>query len=619
MPRFLIFLFSALTLSADEQPHILWITSEDNDKYWLGCYGNEQANTPHLDALAKRSVRFENFYSNAPVCAVARSTILNGVYATSQGTQHMRSRHVIPANIKPYVHYLREAGYYTTNASKTDYNFQGADRALWHECDKTADYKNRKEGQPFFAIFNLTESHESSLFPDRIASQRKKGFIPQTPSIHPDKVLIRPYLPDLPDVRHDLAVYHDNITLMDQQVGEILQTLTKRGLAEDTIIFYFSDHGGITPRGKRYLKDTGVNVPLLIHFPEKWKHLSPFEAGSVTHENASFVDLAPTLLSLLAIEKPSQMQGRAILGPHREDPTKENFVFLFADRFDEIYGMRRGITDGRWKYIRRFAPRSPAAPYSYYQFGQKAWNAWKAAWEEGSLEPQHARIWEKNQAVEELFDTKNDRWEINNLATDPAHATRLKQMRETLKKQMSHSGDTGLIPEPMFAELASKKPIRDYLTSRRETWPSLVDFAFTATSRAPETLPLLLSKLESKDPLERYWATQGCLNLGDKATSAEKPLRNLLTDSHSAIRASAAHSLITLGKPEEGYLALLNELSRSENNGNNYATLNVINILTQLDALSKISDSWIEKTLNREDAGKYVERFAKNLAEKRGL
>ena len=181
---FLLFSLTALLRSA-EKPNILWITSEDNDKYWLGCYGNPQAQTPHLDALAERSTRFEHFFSNAPVCAVARSTIITGVYAPSQGTQHMRSRHAIPSENRTYVSYLREAGYYCTNASKTDYNFLGNDRSYWDECGKAAHYRNRAADQPFFAIFNLKESHESSLFPDKIAGLREKGLIPLHSALGP--------------------------------------------------------------------------------------------------------------------------------------------------------------------------------------------------------------------------------------------------------------------------------------------------------------------------------------------------------------------------------------------------------------------------------------------------
>lgn len=610
----LFLLLSALLLPAAERPNILWLTSEDNDKQWLGCYGNKQAKTPNLDALAQRAVRFENFFSNAPVCAVARSTILNGIYAPSQGSQHMRSRHPIPSANKPYLKYLRQAGYYCSNASKTDFNFLGNDKALWDDCSGKAHYKNRKESQPFFAVFNLTESHESSLFQNKIDDRRKKGQIPQTPRVNPKDVQVPPYLPDLPEVRSDIATYHDNITLMDQSVGEILQELDDRGLAENTIVFYYADHGGITPRGKRYLKDTGVNVPLLIHVPAKWQHLSPYTNGSVTTENAAFVDLAPTLLSLIDLEKPAQMQGRAIMGSHHEEPSEE-YVFLFADRFDEIYGMRRGLTDGRWKYIRRFTPHYSAAPYSYYQFGQKAWNAWQKAWKEGQLEGRLGQIWEKDQPVEELFDTQADRWEIKNLASDPAHADQLAKMREALKNKMVAIRDTGLIPEPMFAELAPKKPIANYAKSREKDWPRIADLAFQATGRKEAHLPALIEKLSSEDPLERYWAAQGCLILGEKSAPAEQALRKLLTDPHSANRATAAQILIVLGSTEGAFEALLQELS---DRNNEYTQQNAVNIFTQLDALDKIPDSWINKSRDT-NSGKYIKRLADQLAKERGL
>jgi len=616
MKTLLLLLFSAFNLTAVEQPNILWITSEDNDTQWLGCYGNPQAQTPHLDQLASQSALFTNFYSNAPVCAVARSTILNGVHAPAQGTQHMRSRHPIPSEVHPYVTSLRKAGYYCTNASKTDYNFRGNDKALWDECSSRAHYRNRKEGQPFFAIFNLTESHESSLFPEKIQQRREKGLLPQTTRLSPAEVFLPPYLPDLPEIRSDIATYYDIITLLDSTIGERLLELREAGLAEDTIIFYYGDHGGILPRGKRYLTDTGVKVPLLIHVPEKWKKLSPFAKGSTIHEVASFVDLAPTLLSLIGQEKPAYMNGRALLGEKRTEPAPLNEAFLYADRFDEIYGMRRGLTDGRWKYIRRFTPQLPAAPYSYYQFNQAGWSSWQEAWQSGKLTEPFRTIWENNQAVEELYDTRNDRWEITNLATDPAHQERLLAMRQRLAHRMIAVQDTGIIPESMFADLAPNKPIAHYAKSRSKDWPNLVEAAFTASSRDSSQLHLLMERLSSTDPLERYWASQGCLVLGEQSSEAKIPLTKLLTDPHAAIRTSAAHTLIQLGEKEAGYPVLLKDLHNGENE---YAQQEVINALKQLEALDRIDDQWVHQTLQRDNAGKYVKRFAVILAKEREL
>ena len=610
----LVFILCLGSATAAEKPNILWIVSEDNDSQWLGCYGNKQAQTPTLDKLAAGGVQFQSAYSNAPVCAVARSTIINGAYAITQGTQHMRSRHKIPTKYLPYVSYLKKQGYYCTNNSKTDYNFQGNDKAIWDKSSKQAHYKSRPDGAPFFAIFNLTTSHESSLFPDRIKQNRERKIIPQQPRISPDKVTVPPYLPDLPEIRRDIAIYHDNMTALDTQIGEILDELKKSGLAENTIIFYYSDHGGITPRGKRYLKDTGVKVPMLVHFPKKWQHLSPFKAGEKVNEVVSFVDLAPTLLSLLDIKKPDYMQGRAFLGSKRTAPADKQFALLYADRFDELYGMRRGIADGRWKYIRRFTPHLPAAPYSYYQFSQAGWTAWRSAYNKGTLSDFHKNIWAPNQAIEELFDTQADPWEIKNLAADPAHQVRLKEMRSQLRSSMINVSDTGIIPEPMFQALAAESNIAHYVSTQKDVMPELVDLALLATSRDAANLEKLTSVTTSQHPVKRYWATQGLLILGKAAAPAEKDLVKLLDDSMSATRVAAAQTLYAIGKEELSRSALLKELSKG---GNEYNQQNAINALRAIHALDDIPQSWVDKTSENPKAGKYVIRLAEELKKAR--
>ena len=313
----------------------------------------------------------------------------------------------------------------------------------------------------------------------------------------------------------------------------------------------------------------------------------PFPQPSVTEETASFVDLAPTLLSLIDQPTPKQMQGRPFLGTHRKEPTKGSYVFLYADRFDEIYGMRRGLTDGRWKYIRRFTPHYPAAPYSFYQFGQKGWVAWQKAKQEDILDARYNQIWEKNQAVEELFDTQSDPWEITNLASDPAHAAQLEKMRNALKSEMASILDTGIIPEPLFSELAPRGPIANYVKKRKADWPRLIDLAFAASARHPKNLPTFLENLSSPDPIARYWALQGCLILGDQSQPAAETVQKLLEDENAVNRASAAQVLITLGLTDDAFDLLLKELS---DDSNEYAQQNVINIYTQLGKLDQISD-----------------------------
>lgn len=591
-------------------PNILWITSEDNSFQWLGCYGNQDAQTPRLDALAENSIKFTQAYSNAPVCAVARATILTGVYSTTLGTQHMRSRHALPKTIRPHVSYLRELGYYCTNDSKTDYNIEGNDKVIWDQCNRKAHYKNRKEDSPFFAIFNLTTSHESSLFPANVEKKRQQGIIPKETRLDPAKLSLPPYLPDLPEMRSDFAIYHDVMTALDSQIGDLLDELEAEGLADDTVIFYYGDHGGPTPRGKRFLTDTGVRIPLLIHVPKKWRHLTSFQQGESVDEIVSFVDLTPTLLSLCCLEVPEHMTGRAFMGANRVEPAEQQSVFLYADRFDELYGMRRGFADGRYKYIRRFTPHLPAAAYSFYPYGMPSWVAWRQAWSEGKLSGHLNDLWEPNQSVEMLFDTKNDPWEIKNLADDPKQAERLASMRNRMKMLMVEARDTGLIPEPMFESLAAEKTLYDYAQSERYDVNRYAEFAFIASSRNVENLSLLIEAFTDEDPIIRYWAALGCLILGEEAEAGRAELSALLEDEIATVRIIAAQALIAIDNSQQGITCLLEELDRPSNGE---TQLLLVNTITQVGIEDQVPDAWIEKVLADEESHKYVVRFVNKL------
>jgi len=566
-----------------DRPNILWITSEGNSAQWLGCYGNAQAITPQIDGLARDGVRFTRAFSNAPVCAVARSTLLTGVYAPSMGTQHMRSRYPVPTGYRPYVRYLRDVGYYCTNNAKTDFNIKGNDRAIWDECSGEAHYRNRGAGHPFFSIFNLTVSHESSLFPQTVKKNRNGGIIPRQSRLSPAEIDLPPYLPDLPEIRNDFAVYHDVMTAMDTQVGQVLDELQASGLADDTIVFYFSDHGGPTPRGKRYLEKTGVQVPLVIHVPEKWKHVCPFETGSQTGELVSFVDFAPTLLSLAGLEQQPQFQGRPFLGTRRIDPAADAVVFLFGDRFDDIVGMRRGITDGRFKYIRRFTSWLPAAAYSYYPLTMPGWKAWQIAAGNKSLSGYHQEIWETPQPVEQLFDLEHDPWETHNLATE--FPSQLLIMQQRLKSEMIAVRDTGLVPEGMFEELASEQPVVTYLKESGFDFDSAAGLAFTVTSQSPGLADAIRDNIDSDDPVFRYWAIVGCLAQNDLAEPFRQSLTARLSDAHACNRIAAAHALVASGQQDAAVAALMAELSRPDNEASSLLLVNTFRHLRLTGAI----------------------------------
>lgn len=594
----MIFIFLLLTLAcpllAQDRPNILWIVSEDNSSHWLGCYGNPQAKTPRIDALAKEGIVFEHAYSNAPVCAVARATILMGAYSPTMGTQHMRSRHAIPQKYRPNVEYLRAAGYYCTNNSKTDYNFKGNDDSYWDESSGKAHYKNRPDGKPFFAIFNFTESHESSLFDNKPAKPKR---------LVPEQISLPPYLPDLPEIRNDFARYHDRITEMDTQVGKILDDLAQSGLAESTIVIYASDHGGVLPRGKRYLEETGVKVPLLVHIPQKFQILSPFKPGQRVTEPVSFVDLSPTFLSLAGVEIPKQMQGRPLLGSKRSEPAADEMEFLYADRFDELYGMRRGLTDGKWKYIRNFHPHLPLAPYSFYQFGQPGWIAYQKAWKEGRLSGVHKALWEAPGSAEQLYDLTADPWEIHNLADDPAHVEKLATLRSRLKTTMIEVHDTGLIPEALFKSLSARSTIAEYVQGGEFDVSKITDLAFTACEGNPKHLPRLQEALASADPVARYWGALGFRILGVKAAAAEDALVPLLKDDHPVIRTTAAEALFVFGEKDTASAALLADANSSMDEA---SLLNLLNTLRRLDLLDRLPKDWAQWKSSK---GGYIQRF----------
>ena len=288
------------------RPNILWISSEDHGPQ-MGCYGDSLAVTPNVDALASRGVRYATCWSNAPVCAPARTTIITGMYPPSLGAEHMRSMVAMPEGTRLFPSILRERGYYCTNNSKEDYNVAVSEK-VWDVSSNKAHWKNRPDAdQPFFAVFNSTLSHESAI-------RRFKG----EPKHDVTKVRVPAYHPDTPTSRRDWAIYYDTVTQADEAAGKHLKELEAAGLAESTIVFYWGDHGSGMPRSKRWPCNSGLHVPLIVYIPEAYAHLRPYDykAGGISERPVSFVDFAPTMLSLAGIPPKTWMQGKAFLGPY---------------------------------------------------------------------------------------------------------------------------------------------------------------------------------------------------------------------------------------------------------------------------------------------------------------
>ncbi len=422
-------------------PNILWISGEDISPR-LGCYGDHVANTPNIDKLASQGVRYTNVYTTAPVCAPCRSGIITGMYQTSIGTHHMRTSHVAenlptpyeavpPHYVKTFTEYLRAAGYYCTNNVKTDYQFASPVTA-WDECSNKAHYKNRPDKEtPFFAVFNLEMTHESKnwLEPD---------------STDPSSVEVPPYYPDNLTVRKNIARLYDNIAKLDKKVGEILKELDDEGLTQNTIVFFWSDHGDGLPRAKRWLYDSGTNIPLIIRWP------GYISEGVSSERLISSIDLGPTVLSLTGITVPKHMQGKAFLGKHEEQP--RHYVFSARDRFDESYDMVRSVRDNQYRYIRNYHTLKPYVLWVPYRNRMPIMQELLRLNAEDKLEGAQKIWFSETRPPEELYDCIKDPHQINNLADDPAYKDVLERMNTQLDIWMDEINDMGYISETEMIE-----------------------------------------------------------------------------------------------------------------------------------------------------------------------
>ena len=435
-------------LSADQisdsesRPNILWISLEDTTPRF-GCYGDPIARTPNIDRLAAGGCRFPNAFSTAGVCAPSRSAIITGMYQTSIGTHHMRTGHtnrntpnrptpysaVLPPYVKTFTEYLRAAGYYCTNNNKTDYQFTPPVTA-WDDNSNKGHWRNRAEGQPFFSVFNPTVTHESGMW--------ERDDRPLTTITNPDEVELPPYLPNTPKARTALARQYDNLVTSDARVGKLLDQLEEDGLAENTIVFLWSDHGEGLPRGKRWPYDAGIRIPLIV----RWN--GELNAGSETDQLVSLIDLGPTVLSLCGVQAPQHLQGQPFLGPQT---VERDYIFATRDRSDESYDMIRAVRDKKYKYIRNYYPEKPYLLWVPYRNRHPVMQEMWRLYAEDKLEGDQLVMFQSPRPVEELYDVENDKFELNNLAEDAGHANVLERMRGALAQWQSEFGDMGDIPE----------------------------------------------------------------------------------------------------------------------------------------------------------------------------
>lgn len=510
-----MFLGAAAALPAAQaqtlKPNILWITCEDMGPH-LGCFGDSFAHTPVLDGLAKDGLRYTRCWSNAPVCAPARTTIISGMYAPALGGENMRSEVKMGAGQKMFPQLLREAGYYTTNNSKEDYNLTLTGK-VWDESSPRAHWRKRPAGQPFFSVFNYIGTHESQI--------RTRPHVWKHPL---EGVRVPAYHPDREEVRRDWAQYYDNIDVMDGWAGKILQELAADGLAEDTIVFFYSDHGSGMPRSKRWPYDSGLRVPLILRVPEKYKALRPpeYKAGAETTRPISFVDLAPTALRLAGAPPAKYQQGVDFTGGKARE-----YVFGFRGRMDERIDMVRSAFDGRYVYIRNYMPHKIYGQHIAYMFETPTTRVWKELYDAGKLNAAQRKFWE-TKPHEELYDITKDIDEVNNIAGKEKAV--MARMRKALDHWIVSTGDKGFLPEE---ELHVEGRVYDLPRVK-----AMADRVSTMEGPPPA------DGLKDKDSAVRYWAALGYV--------MRKKSTGLMPDDPSgSVRAVAAESTGRFGTEAE--------------------------------------------------------------------
>ncbi|NOX98326.1 MAG: sulfatase-like hydrolase/transferase, partial [Verrucomicrobia bacterium] len=540
---------------------ILWITAEDMSPT-LGCYGDAFATTPNIDRLAAEGVLYENAFATAPVCSPSRSCLINGLYATSQGTQQMRSAFPIPKYMTGFPSFLREQGYYTSNNVKTDYNsgnYKEIIEASWNENSDSANWQKRKKGQGFFSIYNLMTSHQSRtmVWPyEKFVSEVQSKL--SASEIHePAKVPLPPYYPDTPIVRKTVARYYDCVTAMDKEVGAILKQLEDDGLADDTIVFFYSDHGSGMPRHKRALLDSGMQVAMIVKFPKKYQHLAPGKAGTRTDRLVSFVDFGPTVLSLAGVDIPDYMEGKPFLGQEAVKP--RNYVYGHRDRVDEVLDLARSVRDKRYLYIRNFMPHlGYNQPTAWPDLGEIRHEFYRLA----DLEKMSKAQWDfvkPTRDLEELYDCHADPMNLKNLAGSDEHQKVLNKMRKQLFAHIRDSKDLGFIPEELALDISNGLPGPgiDGTTKwewARERWRYQEELINAASAVGQGKEETLLVNLKDENAAIVYWGAVGLSASKSLSPQAVKALTEFLSDGpivSVSARIEAANALARHGHLEQ--------------------------------------------------------------------
>ncbi len=577
-----------------QRPNILWLTAEDLSPH-LGCYGDSYAYTPNLDRMAAQGVRYDNAYATAPVCTPARSSIITGVYASSLGTQHLRGEMPLAKDIHCFTEYLRESGYYCSNNVKEDYNFKTPDNA-WDESSNKAHWRGRKADQPFFSVFNFMTTHQSrTRYPAEELEEVNKTLKPKERH-DPAKAPLPPYYPDTPAVRTNVAVFYTQVTLLDKQVKELLDQLEEDGLAQDTIVFFYGDHGDGLPRGKRWLHESGMKVPFIIRFPKKYQHLAPGKPGSAVKEMISFADLAPTMLSVTGIDIPNYIQGRAFLGEAKK-PEPE-YLFGIRDRVDEVLELSRSVRDKKYLYIRNFYPHRARMQRSFYAEITPIRKELRRLDQEGELYGDEEWLMQDHVPPEELYDLEADPHQMNNLIDAPYSWNVPQRFRKELMNWIIETKDTAFLPEQEM--IRRSKGGSPYDMARKPgVYPieRILEVA-DRIGRGKKHIAAFQEALKDPDCAVRYWGANGLAasaTFNRNAEPAIADLREALNDESAPVRYAAAEAMCKLGHEDEAVPVLIEGLEDDDVKNNLHASM----ILMVIGEKAKAAVPQMKETLKR--------------------
>lgn len=526
--------------SSSEKPNILWLTIEDSSYYEFGCYGNQTVKTPNIDSLAEKGIQFLNAWSTAPQCSPARASIISGCYATSYGTDYHRLKYSVP-EFYFFPPYLQKAGYYCTNNHKTDYNSKSPECKIWDECSREATYNSRRRrNRPFFSVFNMTGTHMSRVRSFHLEGRRDFA----SEGLNPETIKLPPHLPDLPEVRSDYAFHLEGIQEADTWVGLFLQDLKEQNLEENTIVFFYSDHGGILPRGKGSIYETGLRVPLIVYVPPKWQHLSSLQPQS--EQLINFIDLAPTVLSLANVQPLDSMQGKAFMGHYQTTSPKIQFGFRTNQQYH--FDPSRAASDGRFKYIRNYIPYLPLGLRNYFQWAVPSYQAWDKYVLEQQTDSQWRQPYQAKPA-EMLFDLKEDPFELNNLAQDETYKDTLIKLRNAVSQNIRETKDVGFL----FPSVREKEqPLYTWVRETNYPHEDLMIAVETASEDNPQHREQLLQYLSSDRPEFRFWGASGLAYLGQRQVMTECPplLIEVMQDDNAQVAATAALGVCYLGRSD---------------------------------------------------------------------